>query len=109
MSQPSPAHRAAYPRTVSVGLQTVPNSATDVTVTDTLLFQLSVANKTAGPVTLLIQDKQSPAKTLIPTLSMSANSIFMCDWPHGVLLLGGMRWVANTANALDVEIVAFYR
>lgn len=101
--------RTGFKNSITAGLQTVPNSSTDVTTTDTLLFQITVANKSGGAVTLTITDKQSSAKTLIPTLSIAANTVQIYDWPAGVLLKSGMNWVASAASSLDAEICGMYK
>lgn len=93
-------------RQIARGYQTVPSSLTDVTTTNTVIYQLTVANKTGTAATLLIQDRQGTSKTIIPTVSIAANTVYVIAWPEGTYCTGGMKWQAGTGSALDAEIVA---
>lgn len=95
-------------KSVTRGVQLVPSSATDVTTSDTWLYQLTVANKTAGAVTLQVLDKAGTPRNVVPTVSLEANSLAIMSWPEGVKLTGGMRWAASAANSLEAEVVAGY-
>lgn len=77
------------PRQLTRGLQVVPSSLTDVTSTTTVLYQLVVANTTGSAVTFLVQDKASTPKTLIPTVSIAANTVYVIAFPEGTYLTGG--------------------
>jgi len=87
------------------GVQVVPNSATDLTTKDTWLYQLSVANKSAGAVTLQVLDKASTPRNVVPTINLDANSLAIMSWPEGVKCAGGVRWVASVSGALEAEVV----
>lgn len=106
---PSTHIRAIPQQEIAGGLQTVPNSATDLTVKDTIIFQIVVANKTGSAATFLVLDKAGSPKTLIPTVSLAANTVMVWNFPDGVLMTGGVRWQAGTASALDAEIFGVYR
>lgn len=93
---------------VTRGLVLVPDSATDVTTEDTWLYQLTVANKTAGAVTLQVLDKAGTPRNVVPTISLDANSLAIMSWPQGVKCTGGLRWVASAASSLEAEVVAGY-
>lgn len=91
------------------GLQTVPGSATNLTSTDTMVFQVFLANKTAGAVTVTITDRQTSAKSLLGAVSVAANSSLILNFEEGVNLVGGLAWSASAASSIDAEIVAFRR
>lgn len=102
-------HKATYTQQVSPNAQTVPSSATPLTATDTLLFSIYAANKTASAVTFTVVDAQTVAKTIVPTISIPANTLVLIEWIDGVLLKGGMTWNAGTGSALDAEVTASFR
>jgi len=89
------------------GLKVVPNSAADLTTTDTWIFQIVVANKTGSAVTFTVKDKQSTPLELFNAVSLAANSITVAAFPEGVKMIGGVNWVAGTASALIAEVYAF--
>lgn len=97
------------PRQLTRGLQVVPSSLTDVTSTTTVLYQLVVANTTGSAVTFLVQDKASTPKTLIPTVSIAANTVYVIAFPEGTYLTGGMKWQAGTGAALHADVNALYQ
>ena len=90
------------------GLQLVPNAAADVTAKTAFVYQITVSNVTAGAVTFTVVDKATSAKTLIPTVSLPANSLTVIVFPKGVQMTGGINWVAGTINALHAEIEGYY-
>jgi len=94
-------------RQIPDGLQVVPNSAADLTTTDTWIFQIVVANKTASAVTFTVKDKQSTPRELFDAVSLPADSITVAAFPEGVKMIGGINWVAGTADALIAEVFAF--
>lgn len=97
-----------YPRhEIGGGLSVVPDSATDVTDSRSFITQISVANVTGGAVTFLVQDKASSAKTLVPTISIPANTVIIMHWPDGVLMTGGISWTAGAADSLHAEVFGF--
>ena len=101
---PVPTSRAFPQREISPGLSTIPNVAADLTTEDSYVFQIVLVNKTAGAVTVTITDKASPAKTLIPTVSIAANTSYVIAYPEGVKMTGGINWVASAASSIDAEI-----
>lgn len=89
------------------GLSVVPNSATDVTTTDSYILQITVTNTTGGAVTFTVTDKASSAKTLVPAISIPANTLLIMSWPDGVKMTGGISWTAGSATSLHAEIYGF--
>lgn len=101
---PVPTSRAFPQREISPGLSTIPNVAADLTTEDSYVFQIVLVNKTAGAVTVTIVDRATPAKTLIPTVSIAANTSYVVAYPEGVKMNGGINWVASAASSIDAEI-----
>lgn len=91
------------------GIELVPNTATDVTSTDSTVFQITAVNKTGTTATLLVQDRQGTPRTLIPTVSIPGNTVFVAAFPEGVYMTSGVTWTAGTANAIEAEILVFYK
>lgn len=87
---------------------TVPSSLTSVLTTNSIIYQLSVANKTASTCTLLVRDLQGTAKTIIPTVSIAANTVYVISWPEGYYSASGVQWQAGTGSCLDAQLKAAY-
>jgi copper(I)-binding protein len=96
-------------REIPQGLTTMPSVAADVTTTDSWITQITLANKTAGAVTVTITDKATPAKTLLGATSIGANTTYVVAFPDAVKMNGGINWVASSASAIDAEIKGYYR
>jgi hypothetical protein len=90
------------------GVRLVPASAADLTTTDTWLYQLSVANKTGGAVTLTVIDQAATPRNVVPVISLPANSVTIMSWPLGIKCTAGLNWVASAADSLEAEVVAGY-
>ncbi len=93
---------------VARGLQVVPASATDVVAHTAWVYQIVVSNINTAAVTLLVQDKATTPLTLVPTVSLAANSLTIINIPGGIKMTGGIRWIAGTADKLHAEIEAYY-
>jgi hypothetical protein len=91
---------------ISQDLQIVPDSATDLTTTDTWIFQLTVTNTTASAVTFTVKDRATSAKTLM-SVSIAANTMYVVVWPEGQKMKGGINWLSGTTGALTASLVAF--
>lgn len=100
-------HRAIGSKELGVSRQVVPDSATDVTTVDSWISAITVANTTGSNVTFLVLDKQSSAKTLVPTVVISPNTIVILEWAQPTFMEGGIRWQAGTASALHAEIIGW--
>lgn len=94
-------------RQVSQALQVVPDSATDLTTTDTWIFQLTITNVTGTAATITLTDKNTSPLDLMKTVSIPANTIVVVAWPEGQLMKGGINWVSGTTSALNASLVAF--
>ena len=99
---------APYKNSVSEAIQAVPTGATDLTTTDTRLYQLSIANTTAGALTITIKDLQASAKNLCTAVSIAANTTYILSWPEGVFLDDGMNWIAS-GSGLEASVTAWYK
>ncbi len=86
--------------------QRIPTGAADLTVKDTWVYQIVLSNTTGTAATVTIKDKQATARYLENARSIPANSSLVLTYPEGVLLSGGMNWVAS-ANAIDAFVLAF--
>lgn len=106
---PSPRPKTILPKDINDAPQTVPNSGTDITSTDTRLYAIYAANKTASAATLRVYTKQSPAKDIIPTVSIPAYSNMYWEWIEGITCPGGVSWVAGTGSAIDASVTGQYK
>jgi hypothetical protein len=85
----------------------VPAVAADLTTKDTWVEQIVVANKTGAAATFTVVDKAGTPKTLVPTVSLPANSLTVMSFPKPVKMTGGVNWVAGTADALEAEVKGY--
>lgn len=99
--------KGTYGRSVDPALQVVPDSATALTSTDTLLYSMYVSNVTNSAATLLVVDGNS--REIIPTVSIPSNSILCAEWNDGIVAPGGLTWTAGTADALEAAVTATYK
>lgn len=81
----------------------VPNSSTAITIADSLLGQLHLANKTGSAVTVTLTDNSTncggSACQFWPVISIAANTVYENNF-GGLLCTGGVIWSSNTANAV---------
>jgi hypothetical protein len=97
---------AAAGREYDSTMTTVPDSNTAVTTTTTKVQLIWCANTTGNAVTLTMTDNQQSPKTYVPAVSLPANSVtVMANSPVGIRWLGGIKWQAGTASALNCQIV----
>lgn len=89
------------------GIVAVPTSPADVVAFTTFLFQISVANTTASPITFTVKDKQTVPLNIIPTQSIAANVTVVFSWPEGLKCLGGVNWTSGGAG-LQAEVFGVY-
>jgi len=94
---------------ITAGLRTVPNVAADLTTTDSVIFQISLANISAGAVTLTIKDRAGSPKSLMEAVSIAANTTYVIAFPEGVWMTGGINWVASAANSLNAEVYGTFK
>ena len=93
-------------RQLSRLIQVVPNSDTDVSTTDTEIYQLSVTNVTGGACTLTVKDKQATARYLINAASIAAATTYVIVWPEGAWMEDGFSWSSNTSSCLQANVKA---
>jgi len=102
-------NRSIPQRELTGGLQTIPNVAADLSTVDTWIYQIVLANKTGGAVTVTILDKAASPKTLLGAVSIAANTTYVVAFPDGVKMTDGVNWVASAANSIDAEVFGTYR
>lgn len=82
----------------------VPNVTTAVTTADSLLGHLHLANVTGSTVVVTITDNSTncngAACQLWPAIPIAGNTVYENDF-GGMLCTGGIKWSANTQNAVD--------
>ena len=93
-------------RQLSRAIQVIPNSDTDVSTTDTEIYQITVVNTTAGACTFTVKDKQATARFLIDEASIAANTTYVIAWPEGAYMEDGFSWSSGTASCLQAGIKA---
>lgn len=93
-------------RQLSRAIQVVPNSDTDVTTTDTEIYQISVTNVTGGACTLTVKDKQATPRYLMYQVSIAAAYTYVIPWPEGAWMENGFSWSSNTSSCLEASIKA---
>lgn len=91
---------------LSMSLQVVPDSTTDLSTTDTDIYQLTVTNTTGSACTLTITDKQASVKSLLDAVSIAAHTTYVIAWPEGAFMDDGVSWSAGTASCLHASIKA---
>src|SRR5689334_9806740 len=80
------------------GLVAVPTSATDLTTTDSWINQIVLVNTTGGSLTVTITDKQGSPLTLVPTVSLAANTLYVTVFPFAIKMTSGITWSASGAG-----------
>ena len=108
MASRSSERSVTFKYNVSENVGAVPAVATDLTSTDSRLWQISVANTTAGALTFLVKDKQATPRTIIPTVSIAANTAYVISWPEGIFCYGGINWTASSTG-LEAAVIASYK
>ena len=101
--------KGTYGRSIDPKLQVVPDSSTDLTATDTLLYSMYVSNVTGGTVSLQVLDKQSVPREVIPTTSIGPHQILSAEWLDGIVCPGGVTWVASAADSLQAAVTGTYK
>ncbi len=86
------------PVSLTDDLQAMPSTPTNLTSTDTYIFQLTVSNTTGGALTITISDRATSAKALFTTVSIAANSTQIYSFPEGVKMKGGITWSASNTG-----------
>lgn len=97
-----------YKNSISEAIQVVPTDATDLTTTDTRIYQLSVCNTTAGALTITIKDKQATPRNVLTAVSIAANTAYILAWPEGLFCDDGVNWIAS-GSGLEASVTAWYK
>lgn len=93
-------------RQLSRAIQVVPNSDTDVSTTDTEIYQITVTNVTGGACTFTVQDNQATSRYLVYQASIAAATTYVLVWPEGAYMEDGFSWSSNTSSCLQAGIKA---
>lgn len=101
--------RKTFKKELNSGIQIIPNTTTDVTTTDSVIWQIGLANVTGSAATVTIKDKQGTPRFLTSALSLPANSYTLVVFPHGALMLGGITWEAGSSNAIQADLFCTYK
>lgn len=96
--------RSLYRYEIMQALAVVPNSATDLSTTDSIIYQIVIANMTSGAITITITDKNTTPLDLMKAVSIAAFTTPVVAFPEGVLMKGGINWVASGASSLNGQI-----
>jgi hypothetical protein len=96
-------NRTRPSKVILEGLSAVPATLTAFSTATSVIYQISVSNTTAGSLTFLVEDNQTSAQALVPTISIPANTNIIMSWPEGVKMLGGINWQASSTG-LTAEI-----
>lgn len=108
MSSLSSQNWSAYRNSVPETITTVPTGATDLTTTDSRLYQISIANTTAGALTITIKDRQSTPRNICTAASIAANTTYILVWPEGLFCSSGINWIAS-GSGLEASVVCWYK
>lgn len=84
------------------------NSLTPVTTADTWVFQITIANKTAGAVTATVQDAQGTPVCILCAVSIAANTTYVIAFPEGQKFESGLSVQASANNSLNYSLFGFY-
>lgn len=84
----------------------VPTSLTPEVSVNCRVLEVEITNNTSGDITVLVQDNQGTAITLVPTITVYAHGgVWRSSWRRGRLCPGGISWQAS-AGGLDGYIQA---
>lgn len=93
-------------RVIDRTLTLVPAVATDLSTTDTEIYQITVANTTGSACTFTLSDRQASAKTILPAVSIAANTAYVLEWAEGLYMSNGVTWSTGTASCLTAGVKA---
>lgn len=93
-------------RVLDRALQTVPDTPTALSTTDTEIFQLTLGNTTASACTFTMADRATSAKTVMAAVSIAANTTYVLAFPEGLYMSNGITWSSGTASCLTAGIKA---
>lgn len=85
----------------SVDTDPSPIPATLTTVFDFTFYadEITLTNKSAGSVTVTIQDRQSTPREFMKDVPIPASALYVVSL-HGRKFPGGLSWSASSANAV---------
>lgn len=86
----------------------VPALAADVTVKDSIIYQITITNTTAAPITITIEDKAGTPSELLEAVPIAGNTTYVVAFPFGEHMSSGISWVASGVG-LKARIYGFYR
>ena len=84
---------------LSGALQAVPTSPTALVSVDTWINTIWVSNTTGGALTFTVLDKAASPKTLIPTISIAANTGTLINFGDSCQYMpNGVTWSASNTG-----------
>ena len=99
--------KGTFGKSVDPEMQVVPDSATALTSTNTLLYSMYVSNTTDSTVSFLVVDGNG--REIVPEVDLPSHSILSAEWSDGIVAPGGITWTAGAANALEAAVTATYK
>jgi hypothetical protein len=101
--------RSSEQATLTEGLAAVPTGAAVIVPgstanKDVIIFQITVANTTAGAVTYTLEDGNS--NQVLAAVSIAANTSYIAVWPEGLRMLKGALHTAG-GSGLIAEVFGF--
>lgn len=97
-----------FPHFITDTITAVPTSGTDLTTTDSRVWQISVCNTTAGALTFTMADKQGTPRYAIKAASIAANTTYVVAWPEGIPFSGGINWTSS-GSGLEASVIGCYK
>ena len=88
------------------GITTIPTTEAAATATATCVQAIYVNNLTASAQTFSIKDNQATPVVYVNSFSLPANSNMLITF-GGIKFLGGVRWVATNASAVNAQILGY--
>lgn len=101
--------KTTYGFSISPELQVVPDSATALSSSDTLLYSMYVSNVTGSTVALTVLDGQSTPREVVPTTNIGPHQILSAEWLDGLVCPGGVTWSATVADSLQAAVTGTKR
>ena len=89
-------------------LTVLTNTATAFISKDCYIFQIVLANKTAGAITATITDQAATPLDLLTAVSLPANGLTIIAFPEGQYMPGGFKWSASANTSINASVVGFY-
>lgn len=97
--------RSALNEEIMWGVVAVPTSATALSSSTTMVFQIAIHNPTAGAITFAMTDNDTVPLSIV-SISVPANQMYSFNYEDGCVYIGGVKWSAGSAGLVG-EIVGY--